>query len=370
MAARQQAPEGHDPIAALRSGLDAHGADGLLITNPVNIRYLTGFNGHTSALLVLPDHAYLVTDGINEEQAHERKRSSSSRFEVRIAERPSDPEPLASLVRERLTRTQQPGGRLGLEADHVTWAHQQRFATSWFPGAALVPTVGVVERLRSVKDESELATILRAAEVSLAALDEAYALLADEPTELEVAQRIVTVLRDCGAEQASPPIVAGGPNSSRPHHWPTGRRVAAGEPAVLDVAATVDGYCCELSRSRGGKGSQRLREIPGIVEAALQAGVARIKPGAPANEVDDGCRGLIEARGYGPQFIHAAGRSIGLHLVEEPKLTADSEAILEARQVFVVEPGIYLPGEGGSRHSALVLVTEDGHRVLATGERR
>lgn len=367
MAGCEPTPSDRDRMAELQTGLAAHGADGLLITNPVNIRYLTGFAGHAGSLLVLPDHAYLVTDGINEEQAHERMRTSTSRFEVRIAERPSDPEPLASLVREGLAPNQA-GGRLGLEAEHVTWAQQQQFATTWFPSVTLLPTIGLVERLRTVKDEAEIASIVRAAEMTLTALDEAYALLTEEPTEEEVAHHIIAVLRAHGAEPACPPTVAGGPNSSRPHHGSTNRRIGKGEPVVLDVAVTVDGYSCELSRSRGGTESRRLRDIPGIVEAALEAAVARMKPGAHGGEVDHGARTVIEASGYGSHFVHATGRSIGLQLVEHPKLTADSEAVLEAGQVFVVEPGIYLPGEGGSRHSALVVVTEDGHRVLATGQ--
>ena len=344
----------------LRAGLDAAGCDALLVTHLTNIRYLTGFTGSAGMLLVGPDLATLVTDGRYEEQAaHELAGAEGS---VTLAVGRTTDEQRAALVEQVPTTT-------GLEAEHVSWAAQARFADEWFPGTTVVATTGLVEHLRAVKDDAEVAAIERACSVADAALASVAPLLEQSPTEVAFARILDAEVRAGGADDVSfETIVASGPNGSRPHHTPTDRTLERGDLVVIDFGALVDGYHSDMTRTIAVGGRSALdstqRRMLEVVGEAQAAGVAAVRDGAEARAVDAACREVIAAAGWGEAFVHGTGHGVGLDIHEDPRVSGTSAATLAAGHVVTVEPGVYLPGHGGVRIEDTVVVTPSGCRTL------
>jgi Xaa-Pro aminopeptidase len=342
-------------LSEVRSRLDAAGCDALLVTNLTNIRYLTGFTGSAGLLLVLADDVVLATDGRYKFQSAEQLADSG--VEARFAIGPPEAQ------RQALAAAVGTMARLGLEAGHVTWSRQRAFAGEWFPGAEMVPTVGLVEELRRVKDAAELETMARAAEVADEALARVRALLREGPTEAEFGLVLDTEMRRLGATSPSfETIVASGPNGAKPHARPTSRRVEAGELVVLDFGALVDGYCSDMTRTVcvGEPRSEVLNRMVEVVAEAQRAGVAAVRAGATGVAVDRACREVIADAGWSEAFLHSTGHGVGLDIHEAPWVGPTSSDTLAPGHVVTVEPGIYLPEHGGVRIEDTVVVTEDG----------
>jgi len=341
----------------LRAGLEAAEADALLVTHLVNVRYLTGFTGSAGVLLVTPDDLLLVTDGRYRDQSAEQVTAAGVAARIEITN---------TNQREVLQGAVAGVVRLGLEAEHVTWAQQRRFAAEWFPEAELVATAGLIEDLRLVKDAGEVARIEAAALVADHALAEVRPLLAERPTEQEFALALDTAIRRLGASGNSFETIAGsGPNGAKPHARPSGRRIAAGDLVVLDFGALVDGYCSDMTRTyMVGKPSDIQARMLDVVTRAQQAGVDAVRAGVPVAAVDAACRSVITEAGWGDAFLHATGHGVGLDIHEPPRVAATGDATLGAGQVVTVEPGVYLPEHGGVRVEDTLVVTEDGCRAL------
>jgi len=231
-----------------------------------------------------------------------------------------------------------------------------------------VTTSGVVEEMRAVKDEDELATLRQA----IALGDAAYAHIADfmQPgmTERQVAWELESFMRTHGAEKlAFEVIVAAGPNGAMPHAHPTDRVIQAGEPVVMDLGTAVDGYCSDLTRTVVlSEADGRYQEVYEVVLQAQQAALRGIRPGMRGQEADAIAREVIAEAGYGDAFGHGLGHGVGLVVHERPRLGRLSDKdVLQSGMVFSVEPGIYLPGEFGVRLEDLVLLREDGPEVLS-----
>jgi Xaa-Pro aminopeptidase len=339
-------------IERLRAEADELGAGAFLVTSPVNVRYLSGFESSNAALVVGRERVVLATDGRYVEAA----RGLGS-LEVVQAER----DLLAWL-----------GGRLGelaeapvaFEADHVTVAGHASLSRD---GAELVPTSGVVAGLRAVKDEDELAAIRRAARVT----DAAYERLAQEQlvgrTEAEVAWWLEQVLHDEGADAlAFPVIVAAGPNAALPHHHPGGRMIEVGETVIVDAGSEVGGYCSDCTRTFAtGALPDSLRRAYALCHSAQESARVAVRAGASASEVDAIARTRIEESGLA-RVLHGLGHGVGLEVHEQPVLRPESTATLVTANVVTVEPGVYLAGEGGVRIEDLVVVGDDGPEVLST----
>jgi Xaa-Pro aminopeptidase len=337
-------------------------ADGLLLTSLTNIRYLTGFTGSAGVLFVLPDSTVLLTDGRYATQADEQLSAAGVDAGVEIAP--------ASGQAARAGAVLAAGGgvgRLGLEAAHISWARQQSFAKEWFPGVELVPTVGLVEGLRRVKDAGELDRLAEAARIADAALDTVRPLLAERPTEVEFGRSLDFEMRRLGASGPSfETIVAGGPNAAKPHHRPSSRRIEAGEPIVIDFGALFEGYCSDMTRTVwvDAVADADLRRAVEVVLASQAAGVAAVGPGVACTDVDRACREVIGDAGWADRFVHGTGHGVGLDIHEAPSVGATSTDTLAVGHVVTVEPGVYLPGLGGVRIEDTVVVTEDGCRPL------
>lgn len=349
------AAPGPDRLDRVRAGLDGAACDALLVTNLTNIRYLTGFTGSAGLLLVDGNGAVLATDGRYKFQSAEQLAAAGVEVRIEIG--------AVEAQREALARAAAGIGRLGLEAASVTWARQRSFATEWFPAAELVPTVGVVEAPRRVKDAEELQLMARAAQVADDALAAVKSLLLEGPTEAEFGLALDTEMRRRGATAPSfETIVASGPNAAKPHARPSTRRVQPGELVVLDFGALVSGYCSDMTRTVcvGEPRSPVLTQMVSVVAEAQRAGVARVRPGATGIEVDRACREVIAEAGWSDAFLHGTGHGVGLDIHEAPWVGPTSSDTLAPGHVVTVEPGVYLPEHGGVRIEDTVVVTEDG----------
>jgi Xaa-Pro aminopeptidase len=333
--------------------------DALLITKLVNVRYLTGFTGSAGLLLVTPDDLVLVTDGRYGQQATEQLAAAGveARVEVAGVEQRAV---LGAAVSEAGI------GRLGLEADTVTWSQQRAFDSSWFPDVELVATSGLVERLRLVKDDGEVARIRAAAAVADAALANVRPRLLDGLTEREFGLELDFEIRRLGAWGNSfETIVASGPNGAKPHHRPSPRTIGVGDLVVIDFGAVVDGYCSDMTRTVVvGDPTPEQQRMLDVVGAAQQAGVDAAVPGAPVSSVDAACRDIIVEAGWGDAFVHATGHGVGLEIHEAPRVAGTADATLAPGVVVTVEPGVYLPTQGGVRVEDTLVVTSDGNRPL------
>jgi len=347
-------------IPRLRQHFEAAECDALLLTRLVNIRYLTGFTGSAALVLVLADDVLFVTDGRYRDQAAEQLAAAvvDARVEVGLT---------AGAQRERLQEAAAGIGRLGLEADDVTWAQQRRYGAEWFPDVELVATEGLVEDLRGVKDEGEVARMAEAARIADSALAAVRPRLAEGVTERDVALELDFEMRRLGAEGSSfETIVASGPNGAKPHHRPVDRRIEAGELVVIDFGALVDGYCSDMTRTLcvGPPSSATARRMVEVVAESQRAGVAAVSGGTEARVVDEACRSVIADAGWADAFLHSTGHGVGLEIHEDPRVSSTSTDTLQPGYVVTVEPGVYLPEHGGVRIEDTVVVTPDGCRTL------
>jgi Xaa-Pro aminopeptidase len=332
--------------------------DALLVTSLTNIRWLTGFSGSAARLVVLPDELVLVTDGRYGDQAAEQLAAAG--VEARIAVGRSQ-----AAQRELLAAAVGGAHRIGMESQHVSWADHGAYA-ELFSLAELVATSGLVEGLRVVKDDGEVARIEAAADIASQALDDVCGLLGTEPVESEFALALDSQMRRLGAEGPSfATIVASGPASALPHHEPDGRRIVEGDLVVIDFGALVDGYHSDMTRTFVvGDPSAEQAELLAVVTEAEEAGVAAVAAGVRAADVDRVCRDVIARAGWADRFTHGTGHGVGLLIHEAPWVNATSDDVLVEGAVVTVEPGVYLFPSGGARVEDAVLVTVDGCRSL------
>jgi len=341
----------------LQAALADAGCDALLVTKLVNIRYLTGFTGSAALLLVRPDDLLFVSDGRYGEQAAQQLEQAGVVARIEIS---------GTAQREILAAAAAGTSRLGLEADDVTWAAQRRYADEWFPASTLVPTDGLVDGFRLVKDDGEVARIEAAAHVADQALANVRHRLGERPTEEEFGLELDTEMRRLGATGTSfETIVASGPNGAKPHHRPGPRTIVEGDLVVVDFGALVDGYCSDMTRTvMVGQPDADQQRMLDVVAASQAAGVAAVGPDVAARAVDEACRAVIDEAGWGDAFLHGTGHGVGLEIHEAPRVSRVSDATLAVGHVVTVEPGVYLPEHGGVRVEDTVVVTPNGCRTL------
>jgi Xaa-Pro aminopeptidase len=343
---------------ARRRGLRARLAPvdlvGLLVTKPVNVRYLTGFAGSYGALLLLHDRTVFFTD-----RRYERQAAEVDGAEVVMA--PGD------LITAVIGVLGTDGDGLGFEPGGLTWGAGQRLRTL-LPGRAVVPAPELVEELREVKDDDELAAIGEAARIGTEALPEILGGLRAGVTEREVARALEIQLRRLGADAlAFDPVVAFGEHAAEPHHHPGDRELRRGDLVVCDFGGRVEGYRSDMTRTVVfGKATARQRELYELVRQAQEAGLAALRPGVRAGEVDHACRQVIAGAGLGDAFSHPSGHGIGLEIHEAPWVRPGGSGRIAAGTPVTVEPGVYLPGFGGVRIEDLAVVRPDGHELLTT----
>jgi Xaa-Pro aminopeptidase len=342
-------------VQALRRSLPDAGVDTILIAQPENRRYLSGFTGSAGYLFISADAARLATDS----RYYEQVQRQAPDFElVRIERRFIDllPDLLADLGTTRL----------GFEAAHVTVDQYD----TWRDAAgevAWVPLKETVENLRVVKDRTEIEAIRRSAALTDAAFAHLVEVIAPGMAERQAAWEMEAFMREHGASKvAFDLIVAAGPNGAMAHHRPGDRIIAEGDPIVIDIGCVVDGYCSDMTRTVClGKPRPKYLDVWQIVLDAQETAEEAIRAGVTGVEADAAARDVIVEAGYGDYFGHGLGHGVGLAVHEAPRASRLSGDTLEAGMTVTVEPGIYLPGEFGVRIEDLVVVRDGGVEVLS-----
>jgi Xaa-Pro aminopeptidase len=346
-------------LGRLRASMEDVGIDALVVTKLENVRYLSGFSGSAGMLYVpiVESEAILLTDGRYKDQASDELAAAGVDARVEVAGAAGQLEALKAATRHL--------SRLGLEAASVSWSLYERLAALLEP-VRLVATSGLVEKLRIVKDEGEVARIERACEIADVALAQVKELLVSGCSEADFAAELEHEMRRRGAAGPSfETIVASGPNSALPHARPTQRQIGRGELVVVDFGALVDGYHSDMTRTLCvGEPPEDLAAIVEAVLASQRAGLRQVAAGVSAGEVDEAARSVLERAGYGPLFSHSTGHGVGLEIHEAPSVASGSADILLESSVVTVEPGAYLHGRGGARIEDTVVVTAAGARVL------
>ncbi len=335
----------------LAAAVAERGLDCLLVTDLVNVRYLTGFGGTNGACVCGPDARVFLTDF----RYTERAEAEVDGWEVVTAR-----DDWLGEIASRLS------GRAGFEDHEMAVRTLGKLEEKLPEGVELEGAGGAVEKLRRVKDGDELAAIAAAAELAddvwRRALEDGLAGRA----ELAVARTAEARMRELGAEPSFPAIVAAGPNGALPHAEPGEREIGRGELVVFDMGAKLDGYCSDGTRTfAAGEPGERAREVYELVREAQQEALDAVRAETRAEAVDGVARERIAAAGHGERFGHGLGHGVGLEVHEEPRVSQRSEDVLAAGEVVTIEPGVYLPGEFGVRIEDLVVVTEDGHRNLS-----
>ena len=342
-------------LDALRDRFDPAGVDGILISALENRRYLSGFSGSSGFLLVTRDEAILATDFRYVEQAAQQAPDFRvQRVDGRITG-----------LGEVIARTNV--GRLGIESDHMSVAdHGELSESIQAASPTLVATAGIVDELRAVKEPTELASIEKAVEIADTALRRVAPAMEPGMTEKYVAWEIEKAMRELGAEAIAFDIIVGaGTNGALPHHRADDTVIQTGDSVVIDMGATFEGYCSDLTRTfTVGEPDDDFHKIYDTVLGAQTVAEEAVRPGMKGQELDAFARDFIAEAGYGEHFGHGLGHGVGLAVHERPRVAPASQDVLEEGMVFTIEPGIYVPGWGGVRIEDVITLENGRARVL------
>jgi Xaa-Pro aminopeptidase len=335
----------------LEAALAERGLDRMLVTDLVNVRYLTGFTGTNGAVVCGPGIRVFLTD---------------FRYTERAAAEVPDWETVTVTgdwlagIADRLA------GKVGFEDDHMSVRSLTKLEEKLPEGVEAVAAGGAVEALRRVKDAQELEAIAEASKLA----DAALAATVEEgfvgKTERAVADAFEAHVRAGGGTLSFDTIVASGPNGAQPHAEPGPKVIERGELVVFDMGAKLDGYCSDGTRTYAtGDPGEEGKRVYETVLAAQQASLEAIRPGEKGEDVDAAARKVIDEAGHREHFGHGLGHGVGLDIHEGPRLSLRSDDVLAANEVVTVEPGIYLPGDLGVRIEDLVVITDSGLRNLS-----
>ena len=346
-------------LQKLRQKLAEKEIDAIFISQPENRYYLSGFDGSSGYLLITPQNTILATDFRYIEQA---KRQAPD-YEIFLTSG-NIADWFPGLVAGLNLR------KLGFEAGHITFAVYQQLTDTLSRGKSkltVVPTDGLVEWLRAIKEPEEIKLITKAVDMADNAFEYIKDMIRIGMSEKEVAWEIEKFLRDKGSEPIPfDIIVASGSNSALPHAKPSSRPIHSGEPVVIDIGARVDGYSSDLSRTIClGPPDDTFNKVYSVVLDAQLTAMAAIKNGMTGEEIDNLARMVIKQAGYGEAFGHGLGHGIGLAPHELPRLGPNSSEHLADGMVFTIEPGIYLTGWGGVRIEDVVVIESGTIRVIS-----
>ncbi|HWI23228.1 MAG TPA: Xaa-Pro peptidase family protein [Baekduia sp.] len=345
-----------DRAQRLAELLQRDGLDALLVTAPVNVRWLTGFTGSAGIAVVSPGGTCrFITDFRYEQQAAAQLGDG---WAIEIAKQ--------DLLKHFAGSVAAPL-KLGFDDGQVP-VKQHAALAELLEGVELVAAGGLVESLREIKDAGEIEAIRAATQLADTALREVLERGLGGRSERDVALDLEFTVRRLGAEAVSfDPIVAHGGHGALPHAVPRDVAIEAGTLCVIDWGAHLDGYASDCTRTYAvGEPSPGDREIYDLVLAAQLESLAEVLPGASGKAIDAVARDVITSAGHGDHFGHGLGHGVGAEIHEEPRLSQRSDSILKPGMVVTVEPGIYVPGQVGVRIEDLVVVTADGRDVLTS----
>lgn len=342
-------------LIKLREKLVLNNLDAAFLYSKENRRYISGFTGTTGYVIVTADKAYFVTDFRYRDQAQQQCKG----FEVII-----HGSSLLNQLRETILNAKI--NNIAIEESFMTVAFYDNLKSN-LENVELLSLKGIMDELRLYKDAGEIENIAKAAFIADAAYAHILGFIKPGKTEIEVAVELEHFCKQQGAAEMSfDSIVASGVRSSLPHGVFTEKAINNGEFLTLDFGCVYNGYCSDMTRTVFvGKADEKQKKIYNtVLEAQLKA-LEEIKPGMLGKEVDKIARDIITAAGFGDNFGHGLGHGVGLAIHEEPRLSPLGERTLEANMIVTDEPGIYIAEYGGVRIEDLVLVTEQGNRVLS-----
>jgi len=353
-----------DRLKRMKEVLRRRDLDALLVTQPENRRYLSGFAawdmniGESSGALLIPRRGrpILMTDSRYQLEAE----TETDGFDVTIYKKG-----MLALLKSILSG--RGIKRLAFESHYILHQTAGKLAEmTGSIGVEITATTGLVEKLRICKSQDEIEKIRAAVSLNERVFREIFRELGAGMTEREIAIRIETLMRQYGAERPCfATIVASGPNGAKPHAVPGDRPIKEGEPVVIDMGLVLNGYCSDMTRTvvLGGVDS-RVKKIIRLVRKAQKAGIRAVRAGETGMAVDRAARQVIDRAGFGDNFGHGLGHGVGLAVHEGPSFSSRYKRKLKAGMVVTVEPGIYLPDWGGVRLENMVVVTEKGCEVL------
>jgi len=340
-------------IKKLREELGKSGLKFFIITNIRNCLYLTGFTGSEGVVLITPTLVYLIVDFRYMEQAQKEAKNT------KVIKREGA---LHLLLRDVLKKYK--NEKIAFESDSITFKQHKEIKKS-LPQNRLVPTLNVVEGLRAIKYGVEIASIEKAARISDEVFKHILGFIKLGMREIDIAEEIEYTVKRKGASHISfDTIVLSGKRASLPHGAPS-RDLLKNGIVLLDFGCVFSGYNSDMTRTIFlGKATAKQKEIYNIVLEAQQIAIKSVNPGVKASYVDKAARDYITGKGYGEYFGHSTGHGVGLDIHELPAVSSKSDEVLQPGMVFTIEPGIYIPGWGGIRIEDMVLVTEDGCRII------
>ena len=331
--------------------------DSILISNPINRRYLSGFTGSWGYLLITEKECRLSTDSRYSIQAE----TESAQFEV-ITVTNQTPWPLA--ITEGLNLK-----NIAFESEDITVENlkylEDKTPYKW------IPSPNIISSLRSIKDDEELETIQKAINIADNSFNAISENIKPGDTEKEIAWELEKHIRMQGAESLSfETIVASGPNSAKPHHSPSNRKIREGEPIVIDMGAKFSGYCSDLTRTICiGKPDEKYNKIYDTVFIAQLTTIETLEKGMTGKGIDNLARSIITDSGFGENFGHSLGHGVGLEVHENPGVGPTSENIIEENMVFTVEPGIYIENWGGVRIEDIVSIKNGETKIMSKAKK-
>jgi len=340
-------------LDAVKKAIKKLGVDSLLVFDIINVRYLTGFTGSSGFLYITHDHNVFITDFRYKEQAQKEIKGWDIIIEsgnrIKIIDR------LIKKTSSKIT---------GFESS-ISYNLYRKLTKS---DTILRDVDCVIEHIRLIKQEEEIAKIKKAVERAENAFLETKPFIREGQTELQLANLLEERLKKQGCRCLPfDIIVASGPNSAMPHAKPTNRRFQKGDMIIIDWGGEADGYFSDMTRTfilKGGKDYRKKTAIYNIVFRANQKSVSSVKPGINSRKIDTIAREYIKEKGFGNYFGHGTGHGVGLQVHEAPRITWNQSTILKNNMVFTIEPGIYIPELGGVRIEDMVVVKEEGCEVL------
>jgi Xaa-Pro aminopeptidase len=338
-------------IRKIRRELNNRNIDCLIVTKPANVTYTTGFLGDDSWAVITKSKVYFLTDSRYTEQAREECPDCT------IVERMGlMPEAVGKLIKKlKSVQAVTVEKSLSLAAFGALKKHVK---------VRIKSVANVIETIRGSKDSMEIKTIESAASISTKALGKSLGYIKSSVTESELAGMLDFQIRKLGATNSFDTIVAFGPNASRPHHQPGGKKLKQKDTVLIDFGAKYKSYCSDITRCFVvGRPTAFYKKVYDVVEQAQAAAIKKIKAGVRMNDVDAAARKVIKDNNL-PVYGHGTGHGFGLEIHESPFLKVGAKGVLKAGQVITIEPGIYMPGKLGVRIEDDVLVTESGFRIL------
>lgn len=344
-----------DRIKKLQKILSRKKLDGLLVSNITNVRYLTGFTGSSADLLLTPKNIYFITDSRYIEQA---QNEVSNSFEF-VKEEKGLVKTLKKLLSKQKIKN------LGLETDYLTYDQYQELFQK-LPFLELVPTSGIISKLRLIKNEDEIKKIHQACRIAEDAFKTLLPFIKEGISEQDIAIELEFLIKAKGGEVAFDVIVISGQRSSLPHGKPSNKKLTLGDFIIFDFGVKFKGYNCDLTRTLIiGNPSYRQRLIYKTVKNTQVETLENLRCGMKFGQVDKIAREKISKNGLKRFFRHNLGHGVGLEVHELPHISSSNKTKIRPGMVITIEPGAYIPSFGGVRIEDTVLITDAGHKVLS-----